>query len=445
MCTERNDKGYAPKRIRMTAVVAIFVCSLLLFILLGYPIAFTLGGLSTLFGLYVLGLDFFVLLPSRMMGIMSNQVLMSVPLFIFMGLMLEKSNIASDMLITMGRFMSRVRGGLLIAVVIVGGMLAASTGIVGATVVTMGLISLPTLLDNGYSPKLSSGTVAASGTLGQVVPPSIVLILLASVLNVSVGSLFHAVLVPSMLLIVAYVIYIVLVGLIRPQDVGYYKKESGTENDSLTFPSFREIVFTFFLPFVLIAIVLGSILIGLASPSESAALGALGAGIMSALFGKLSWSSIREVCLRTGKLTSMIFFILLGATTFSLVFRGIDGDMVLRSMLLRFQAEPVFFLIGCLVFIFVLGFFLDFVEIIFVVVPIIMPILSEMGFDMITIGILFAFNLQTSFLTPPFGFSLFYLKGVAPSGVTSRDIYIGSMPFVFIQLVFLVVLFVVLV
>jgi tripartite ATP-independent transporter DctM subunit len=374
------------------------------------------------------------------MGVMNNYVLLAVPLFVFMGIMLERSGVAKGLLETMAILFGKVRGGLAISVVIVGSLLAASTGIVGATVITMGLISLPTMLKRGYQPELASGTIAASGTLGQIIPPSVVLVLLGSVLNVSVGNLFAAALVPGLLLVLVYIGYILVIAKIKPNwapaiDAGEISsfKENGF---------YLKVLKAFFLPFSLIILVLGSIFFGLASPTEAAALGALGATFLTLFQKKLTLSILRDVMKTTTHLTSMVFFILIGATTFSFVFRELGGDIFLVNLIQEAEISPNEFLFLVMLVVFIAGFFIDFIEIIFIIVPVVAPIFIALDIDLIWVGILLAINLQTSFLTPPFGFSLFYLRGVAPPEVTTNHLYRGILPYIIIQLLFLVLIIV---
>ncbi|WP_370090294.1 TRAP transporter large permease subunit [Ekhidna sp.] len=412
--------------------------AIFLLILLGYPVAFTLGGLSIVVGLLVFDMDFFYLLSLRVYGTMQNFVLLAVPLFIFMGMMLEKSGIAERLLHTMSMLFGNIRGGLAIAVVVVGAMLAASTGIVGATVVTMGLISLPTMLKNGYGPRISTGVIASSGTLGQIIPPSVVLVLLGSVLNVSVGDLFLAAIVPGVCLVVIYLLYIIVYGQIYPERVPKVSKEKLQEFRDEGFS--MDVVKSFLFPFVLILIVLGSIFAGIASPTEAAGVGAFGAMILAIVSKKLNLTVLKEVMKETTMLTSMVFMILVGATAFSLVFRGLEGDKFLLGLIESANLDATSFLILVMVIVFITGFFIDFIEIVFIIVPVVAPIFVSLGVDLIWIGILLAVNLQTSFLTPPFGFALFYLKGVAPPEVKTKHIYQGIIPFVIIQLIFLTLL-----
>ena len=407
-------------------------------ILFGYPVAFTLGGLSILVGIWVFDVDFFYLLSLRVYGTMQNFVLLAVPLFIFMGIMLEKSGIAERLLDNMSMLFGRLKGGLAISVILVGALLAASTGIVGATVVTMGLISLPTMLKRGYSASLASGTIAASGTLGQIIPPSVVLVLLGSVLNVSVGDLFLAAVVPGVLLVVIYIAYVIVYTFLFPSKVPAMPHEELAAFRQKGFSA--ELVWTFVMPFLLVLAVLGSIFAGIASPTEAAGVGAAGAIVLTAARKKLNWKILKDVSRETTLLTSMVFMILVGATAFSLVFRGLEGDKVFLRMIESASLEPYAFLAVVMIIVFIAGFFIDFIEIIFIIVPVVAPLFAAMGIDLVWIGILLAVNLQTSFLTPPFGFALFYLKGVAPPEVRTADIYKGIIPFVIIQLLFLILL-----
>ena len=402
-------------------------------ILLGYPVALTLAGVSVIFGLVFVP-DFLDLLPLRIMGTMQNYVLLAVPLFIYMGLVLEKSGLAEALLEMMSRLMGRINGGLAIAVVIVGALLAASTGIVGATVITMGLISLPIMVRKGYQPELATGVICSSGTLGQIIPPSIVLILLGSVLGISVGDLFAAAVVPGVILVGSYISYIFIYSTLYP-----HKVPADADREPIVWNRqfVRELTEAFFMPMILILAVLGSIFTGIASPTEAAAVGALGAMLLSLAKGTLSWAVIRAVCRETTHLTSMVFLILLGATTFALVFRGLGGDDYLTHLIVSSQLGPTGFLLLVMIVVFVAGFFIDFIEIIFIIVPVVAPIFVSMDVDLVWIGILLALNLQTSFLSPPFGFALFYLKGVAPEGVTTQHIYRGVIPFLIIQVLVL--------
>ncbi len=418
----------------------ILFASVFILILLGFPVAFTLGGLSVIVGIFVFDVDFFYLLSLRVYGTMQNFVLLAVPLFIFMGIMLEKSGIAERLLETMALMFGKFRGGLAIAVVVVGAMLAASTGIVGATVVTMGLISLPTMLKRGYGPRLSTGVIASSGTLGQIIPPSVVLVLLGSVLNVSVGDLFIAAIVPGLGLVGCYLLYIIVYAQVFPDRAPAMPK---AEIDVFKAKGVsKEIINSFVSPFLLILAVLGSIFAGIASPTEAAGVGAFGAMVLTIIDRNFNLSMLKEVMKETTLLTSMVFMILVGATAFSLVFRGLEGDKLFLSMIDNAELSPTAFLLMVMLLVFVAGFFIDFIEIVFIIVPVVAPIMVAMGMDLIWVGILLAINLQTSFLTPPFGFALFYLKGVTPPEVKTMHLYQGVIPFVIIQILFLVLLFI---
>ncbi|GLR16458.1 TRAP transporter large permease [Portibacter lacus] len=405
-------------------------------ILAGYPVAFTLAGLSILVGALTVP-DFFMLLPFRIMGIMQNYVLLAVPLFVFMGLMLEKSGLAANLLESMSILFGKINGGLAISVIIVGALLAASTGIVGATVITMGLISLPTMLKRKYKPSLATGVIASSGTLGQIIPPSVVLVLLGSVLNVSVGKLFAAAIIPGMILVGAYIIYVLVVARLRPDIAPPVPQEEIDKYKSEDF--YIKTVKAFVMPLLLITAVLGSIFYGIASPTEAAAVGALGAIILALIQRKLTFDVLKDVAQETTHLTSMVFMILLGATTFSLVFRGLEGDRFLVDLIQGSSIGPTGFLLIVMLVIFIAGFFIDFIEIIFIIVPVVTPVFIELDMNLIWIGILIALNLQTSFLTPPFGFALFYLKSVAPSEVSTLDIYKGVIPFLILQIILVLV------
>jgi len=402
-------------------------------LMIGFPVAFTLGAVSMLFGGIFLGFEFFELLPMRIWGVMTNFTLLAVPLFVFMGIMLEKSGIAEELLETMGMLFGRVRGGLAVSIVIVGALLAATTGVVGATVVTMGVIALPALLKHGYRTELATGTIAASGTLGQIIPPSIVLILLADVVGVPVGQLFAGAVVPGFLLISLFIIFIMVVAWLKPHhapaiDVKTLQAERGDNSLWLA------VVTSLLPPLLLVVAVLGSIFFGIASPTESAAVGALGAMLLAILRRRLTMPNLQSTMRQTTRMTSMVFLILIGATTFGLVFRGMGGDMMVEDLMMELPGGVWGFLLISMLIVFILGFFLDFIEICFVVVPIIAPIAIMMDIDPVWFAILVAMNLQTSFLTPPFGFSLFYLKAVAPPSVKITQIYRGVIPFIIIQL-----------
>lgn len=422
----------------LDAVPLILFMVIFILILAGFPVAFTLGGISVLFGLSIFGLDFFYLLALRIYGIMNNYVLIAVPLFVFMGMMLEKSGIAERLLETMALLFGRIKGGLAISVVVVGGLLAASTGVVGATVITMTLISLPTMLKRGYSVELATGVICASGTLGQIIPPSVILVLLGSVLGVSVGDLFSAAFIPGLSLVLLYLIYIFFFALIFPQSAPAMPKEEVA--DFFKKDVFSKVFQAFFLPLLLILAVLGSIFTGIASPTESAGVGALGAMLMTIFQGRFTFKGLKEVMQATTHITVMVFIILVGATAFSLVFRATGGDEYITNLIQNSKLSPYVFLALVMLVMFVAGFFIDFIEIIFIIVPVVLPTFTAMKIDMVWLGILMAVNLQTSFLTPPFGFALFYLKGVAPPEVKTKAIYKGVIPFIIIQLILLIAL-----
>jgi tripartite ATP-independent transporter DctM subunit len=384
---------------------------------------------AMLFGGIFLGLDFFDLLPLRIWGIMTNFTLLAVPLFVFMGMVLEKSGLAEELLETMGRLFGRLRGGMGVSIVLVGALLAATTGVVGATVVTMAVIALPVMLKHGYKTELATGTIAASGTLGQIIPPSIILVLLGDVVGVPVGRLFMAAVTPGLVLIILFMLYVLFIAKIRPQMAPALQVEDG-DNGRL----FGRVLKSLLPPLLLIIAVLGSIFFGIASPTESAAVGALGALLLAALHGRLNLKSVQESLRGTTRMTSMVFMILIGATAFGLVFRGMGGDDLVHEFMTNLPGGEWGFLLMSMLVIFILGFFLDFIEITFIVVPILAPIAAFLGVDMLWFAVLIALNLQTSFLTPPFGFSLFYLKAAAPPGVRIQQVYRGIIPFVAIQL-----------
>jgi len=420
-------------------------------LLAGYPVAFTLAGTALIFALGgVIGggfeMAFIETMPSRLFGIMGNQTLIAVPLFVFMGVTLERARIAEDLLTTLSECFGSLPGGLGLAVLIVGMLLAASTGIVGATVVTMGLLSLPTMLRRGYSPALATGTICASGTLGQIIPPSIILVLLGDVLSsayqqaqldqgifapetVSVGDLFIGAVIPGLLLVGLYMLYLLVLAVFKPSLMPAHEQD-GTHKERLAL----RVMSALLPPLVLIVAVLGSIIGGLATPTEAAAVGAVGALLLAVIKKQLNMTRMREIVQNTTRFTSMVFLILIGASMFSLVFRGYEGDEAIREFLSNLPGGHVTALLIVMAVMFVLGFVLDFIEITFVVVPIVGPVLLAMGIDPVWLGIMIAINLQTSFLTPPFGFALFYLRGVAPDNVPTTAIYKGVIPFVVIQL-----------
>ena len=425
-------------------------------LMLGYPVAFTLGGVALIFAsLGIVGGVFDPNLlksfPSRLYGIMNNYTLVSVPLFVFMGAVLEKSRLAEDLLENMAKACGRLPGGLGISVVAVGALLAASTGIVGATVVTMGLMSLPLMLRSGYAPSFATGTICATGTLGQIIPPSIVLVLLGDVLSsayqqaqlklgvftpktISVGDLFVAAIVPGLVLVAMYMLYVFFTAAFRPKIIARV-----AQVEIETVPLSR-LLFSLVPVLVLIGLVLGSILVGAATPTEAAGVGALGACLLALSKKQLSFVRLREVARSTTKISAMIFMILIGASLFSLVFRGFGGEEMVHGFFNQLPGGVISAVFLVMFVIFILGFILDFIEIIFVVVPIVGPVLLAMGVDPIWLGIMIAVNLQTSFLTPPFGFALFYLRGVAPASIRTSDIYRGVIPFIILQLLLLIVM-----
>ncbi len=409
--------------------------ALTVLLLLGFPVAFTLMGTALAFGLMGFEWNFFNMLPMRIYGIMSNYTLIAVPLFIFMGVMLERSGLAANLLQAMAMIFGRLRGGLAVAVVVVGALLGASTGIVGATVVTMGLLALPTMMKHQYQHELSTGTIAASGTLGQIIPPSIVLVLLGDIIGVSVGDLFIGAVLPGLLLVAAYIIYILIFSALRPEAAPpvLYKPDDEHKGEGLATYVLRALI----PPLLLMILVLGSIFAGIASPTEAAGVGAAGATILCIANRKFSLKILRQVMEATTQLTSMVFIILAGAAAFGLVFRGLGGDIVIRQFVTHIPFGKWGVLLTVMMVIFIAGFFLDFIEITFIHIPVLAPIMKSFGFDPVWFSILFAVNLQTSFLTPPFGFALFYLKGVSPPGIETTEIYKGIVPYVLLQVVVL--------
>ncbi len=414
--------------------------ALTILLMAGFPVTFTLLGTAIVFGWIGFGWTLFNLLPLRIWGVMSNVTLMAVPLFVFMGVMLERSGLAEELLDTMGLLFGRLRGGLAIAVVIVGALLGASTGIVGATVVTMGLLAVPTMLRRGYQKELATGTVSASGTLGQIIPPSIVLVLIGDIVGVSVGDLFIGAVLPGLLLVGLFVIYILVIAHLRPGVAPPIGAEELSAISRAQF--FARIAKALFPPLFLMVAVLGSIFAGIASPTEAAAVGAVGATVLTLANGKFSLHILRQVMTSTVTLTCMVFIILCGATAFGLVFRGLGGDDLVRDFLSTLAEQYSQNLVLAIVMgiIFLIGFFLDFIEITFIHVPVLAPIMIDFGYDPVWFCILLAVNLQTSFLTPPFGFSLFYLKAVTPPEVSTGDIYRGVIPFILFQIIGLAII-----
>ncbi len=409
----------------------------LLLIFAGYPVAFSLGGAALVFAFIGIASGLFdwafmFAFPERVFGVMSNYVLLAVPFFIFMGTMLERSRLAEDLLTTIGKLFGSVRGGLALAVVFVGTLLAAATGVVGASVVAMGMISLPVMLRFGYSPSLSSGVIVASGTLGQIIPPSIVLVVLADQLGVSVGDLFLGGLTPGLVLAGMYGLFAFGVAMVRPAAAPALPKE---ERERDTRGLGRQVAIVLVPPLALILLVLGSIFAGVATPTEAGALGAVGAMVLAAANRRLNRKTLSEALDATARLTTMVVFLLIGSTAFALVFRGLYGDIWIEDLLTNLPGGIIGFLIVANLTIFVLGFFIDFFEIAFIILPLLVPAAELLGIDLVWFGVMVGMNLQTSFLTPPFGFALFYLRGVAPPEVTTVQIYRGAVPFIAIQLI----------
>ena len=441
------------------AFISLYMFAIICLVLMaGYPVAFSLAGTALLFALFgqitgTLDSAFLTALPNRIFGTMANQTLIAVPLFVLMGVMLEKSKLAERLLEAMAQLFKNVKGGLGISVVIVGALLAASTGIVGATVVTMGLMSLPTMIKRGYSPAMATGTICATGTLGQIIPPSIALVLLGDVLSsayqqaqlqmgifnpktISVGDLFAGALIPGLVLVLLYITYIFATAILKPELIPPYSESDEDDSNS----SVTHLLTELLPPLALIILVLGSILTGIATSTEAAAVGAMGATLLALAYRQLSIQKLKEVVISTTEVTCMVFMILIGAAVFSLVFRGFGGDELIQNMFTALPGGVITATLIVMLIIFLLGFILDFIEITFVVVPIVGPVLLAMGLDPIWLGIMIAINLQTSFLTPPFGFALFYLRGVAPKSVPTSAIYKGVIPFIVIQLFVLLLL-----
>ncbi|MEC7832720.1 MAG: TRAP transporter large permease subunit [Pseudomonadota bacterium] len=434
-------------------IAILFVLTTFGFLLSGFPVAFVLSGISLIFAYLGIMFDIFdysylLAFPNRVYGIMVNQNLLAVPLFIFMGSVLEKTNIAENLLKSMNQLYKNNSSGLGVSVIIVGTLMAASTGIVGASVVTLGLLSLPVMLKNGYPSSLACGTICASGTLGQIIPPSLVLILLADVLSsayqqaqlnagifspetITIGDLFAGAIIPGLLLPVLYIFYIKSKNI---RSIESQNKNAYSEDNINLFKSILP-------PFILIFLVLGSIIFGIATPSEAAAVGAAGSLSIAFTQGKFTKNILEKTSRETMKITSMVFMILLGATLFSLVFRGFEGELLIHNLLIEIPSDKYMSLLIVLTLMFFLGFILDFIEIIFIVIPLFGPTLFSLGFDPVWIGILIAMVLQTSFLTPPFGFSLFYLRGVAPKNISTFEIYNGVYPFIGIQVLVIIAIY----
>lgn len=411
-----------------------FVVALIM-LLFGFPVAFTFAGVALFFGVLSEGMDLFAFMPYRIQSVMENTILMAIPLFIFMGVVLQKTRLAEQLLVAMAQLFGRMNGGIAISTILVGALLAASTGVVGASVVAMGLISLPSMLKHNYDKTLSCGTICASGTLGQIIPPSIILIILGDVLGLPVGELFQAAVAPGVLLIALYIGYIIFVTARNPEKAPALP--ASTESTAI---QFKQAIIAILPPLALMLVVLGSIFSGIATPTESSALGGVGAIILAMSYGQFDKKMLWESANETVKVTAMVFAILIGATAFSMTFSYSGGDHILEQWLMNLPGEKWGFLILSMLVILILGFFIDFVEISFIIIPLLAPVAEALGISMLWFAILIAMNLQTSFLTPPFGFSLFYLKGVAPSSIKTTDIYKGVLPFISIQVAVLLLL-----
>ncbi|MBX2822169.1 MAG: TRAP transporter large permease subunit [Rhodothermaceae bacterium] len=425
------------------APLMFFVALALIFI--GYPVAFSLGGTALIFAFVGIEAGLFdwnllQALPDRVFGVMSNYVLLAIPFFIFMGTLLEKSKLAEDLLQTIGQLFGATRGGLALAVVFVGALLAAATGVVGASVVAMGMISLPIMLRYGYSGTLASGVITASGTLGQIIPPSVVLVVLADQLGISVGDLFKGALVPGIILALLYGLYTIGVSIVHPEAAPALPESERTMAGGRLV---KKVLFVMLPPLLLILVVLGSIFAGIATPTEAGALGAVGALVLAGINKRLNKKALKETMDGTTRLTSMVLFLLIGSTAFALVFRGLYGDIWIEELLTNLPGGVVGLLIVANLTIFILGFFIDFFEIAFIILPLLVPAATILGVDLVWFGVMIGMNLQTSFLTPPFGFALFYLRGVAPPELTTAQIYKGAIPFIGIQLIglLLIILF----
>ncbi|KAB2929101.1 MAG: TRAP transporter large permease subunit [Leptonema illini] len=415
---------------------------LLVFLFSGYPVAFSLAGVGLLFSIIGMAVGvfepaLFYALPERMFGIMANTILLAVPFFIFMGTMLEKTKIAEELLTGIGKLFGPLRGGLAVAVVLVGTLLAAATGVVGASVVAMGMISLPVMLRYGYSKELATGVIIASGTLGQIIPPSVVLVILGDQMGVSVGELFVGALVPGLIVAGLFLVYVIVIAMVKPELAPALPAEERPANLKALL---ADVALALLPPLFLILLVLGSIFAGVATPTEAGALGAMGALALAAVRRKLTKKALFDTMEGTAKLTIMVVFLLIGSTVFALVFRGVGGDIWIDDWLLNIPGGKWGLLAVSMLVIFVLGFFIDFFEIVFIVVPILAPAAVRLGIDPVWFGVLIGMNLQTSFLSPPFGFSIFYLKGIAPPEIRTEHIYRGVIPFIALQLIALFIL-----
>lgn len=420
-------------------LVILMLVAFFALLMMGVPVALTLATTGFVFGFLGFGPDLFNLLPARIYGVVANYQWLAIPLFVFMGVMLEKSRLADDLLDVVGHLAGGLRGGMAIGIIVVGVLMGATTGIVGATVITLGLLTLPTLLKRGYHPGIACGAICASGTLGQIIPPSLILILLADILQLSVGTLFAAAVVPGMLLAAIYCVYIVIIGMVKPELVPPIPVE---ERDAV---SRRQLWTRFFKvvvpPVLLVMAVLGSIIGGVAAPTEAASMGALGSILVTAFAGRFSFQVLRDTCQSTAKITAMMMFILICAQVFALAFRGLHGEDLINDL---FEFLPggvnadIWFLI---LLIFFLGFFIEWIEISYIAVPLFLPIFAQQGVDLVWLGMLICVTMQTSFLTPPFGWALFFLRGVAPPEITTRHMYVGVLPFVGMQMLAVLLVF----
>jgi tripartite ATP-independent transporter DctM subunit len=414
---------------------------IIVFLLIGFPVAFSLAAVGLFFGFLSVGLGFFPEaylgnLPLRVFGILSNDLLLAIPFFTLMGAILERSGLAEDLLEGMGQLFGGVPGGLAFAVVIVGAILGAITGTVAASVIAMGMISLPIMMRYGYDMRIATGVIAASGTITQVIPPSLVLIVLADQLGRSVGDMYAGAIGPSILQVLLFLAFVAAVALVAPHRVPPLPKEARTQRG---WPLVRRVLWGMVPSVVLIFIVLGTIFMGLATPTEAGAMGAVGAGVLAAMNRRLTWTLINQAVQNTMRITSMVIFILIGCTVFSLVFQGVDGSRWIEHLLSHLPGGQTGFLIFVNIFVFFLAFFLDFFEIAFIIIPLLAPVASKLGIDLVWFGVLLCVNMQTSFMHPPFGFALFYLRGIAPKEVPSRDIYLGALPWVGLQLILVAV------
>ncbi len=423
----------------MEILAILMLASFFVLLLAGIPVGLTLATAGLVFGYIGFGSLLFNLLPSRIFGVVTNSTLLAIPLFVFMGMMLEKSKLAEDLMEVIGHLAGALRGGLGIGIILVGVLLGATTGIVGATVVTLGLLTLPGMLKRGYDKGLACGVICASGTLGQIIPPSLILILLADILNESVGTLFAAAMIPGLLLAGIYVLYILVLGVVRPDMVPAFSKE---ERDLVSKRELAGKTFEVVAPPVgLVGAVLGSIIAGVAAPSEAASMGALGSIVVAAMGRRLTWNVLRETAQATTKITAMVMFILICAQVFALAFRGLQGEKIVHDLFAFLPGgtnADIWFL---MLIIFILGFFIEWIEISYIAVPLVLPVFLAANVDMVWLAALICVNLQTSFLTPPFGWALFFLRGVAPPQITTGDIYRGIIPFVLMQALALVLVF----